>query len=232
LDNSGSVVSLCPDTFRRQMGWLSQSGRAVVPLDRIRETAGGVALTFDDGFRNFFQHAFPVLQKYSFPATVFVISKYCGGHNDWPTQSRGIPALELMRWSEVEQAARGGIRIGCHTATHPRLTLLSEAEIEGELTVSREALEERIGQTVDSFAYPYGDHSPRVRAVVGRHFRLGCSTRLAPVSPRGDLLDLPRLDIYYFRNQFWFEGLGRLHGRGYLAARQALRGIRQRLRPS
>jgi len=230
LDTSGSVVSLSPDMFRCQMEWLARSRRLVVPLQQIRETPGGVALTFDDGFRNFFQHAFPVLQRYGFPATVFVISGYCGGRNNWPTQPRnaGIPMLELMRWSEVEQVARAGIRIGCHTATHPSLTLLAESEIECELATSRAAIEDRVGRAVDMFAYPYGDNPPRVRDAVGRHFHLACGTRLAAVSPAADLLDLPRLDIYYFQNQFWFEGLGKPYGAGYVAARALLRGMRRR----
>jgi peptidoglycan/xylan/chitin deacetylase (PgdA/CDA1 family) len=230
LDTSGSVISLAPDSFRKQMEWLAESGAPVVPLERIRETSGGVALTFDDGFRNFYRHAFPVLAAHRFPATVFIVSGYCGGRNDWPTQPRntGVPVLELMRWSEVAEVARAGIGIGCHTATHPPLTALAKSEMESELADSRAAIEDRIGRQVESFAYPYGDAAPGVRAAVGRHFRLACSTRLGPVSAASDPLDLPRVDIYYFRTQFWFRALGMPHGAGYLAARAMLRGVRRK----
>ncbi len=228
LDTSGSVISLSPETFRRQMAWLAKKRLPVVPLHQVRGTRGGIALTFDDGFRNFFQHAFPVLEKHGFPATVFVISDYCGCRNQWPTQPRdpAIPALELMPWSEVERVANAGVTIGCHTATHPYLTDLSESEIERELAVSKTAIEDRIGRGVDSFAYPYGKCALHVREVVRRYFQLACGTRFAPVTPAADLLDLPRLDIYYFQNQFWFESLGKLHGKGYLTARALLRGLR------
>jgi peptidoglycan/xylan/chitin deacetylase (PgdA/CDA1 family) len=214
------------------MEWLARSGRPVAPLDRIRETPGGVALTFDDGFRNFYQHAFPVLRKHKFPATVFVVSDYCGGRNNWPTQARdaGIPLLELMRWSEVEEVSRHGVTIGCHTATHPPLTRLSEAELEDELASSQAAIQDRIGRAVDTFAYPYGINGLQVEAAVRRHFKWACSTRFATVLPQANPLDLPRLDVYYFRDRFWFESLGKLYGAGYLAVRALVREAGRRLR--
>ena len=118
LDTSGSVISIPPKLFRQQMEWLAAARVAVVPLGRVRETAGAVAITFDDGFHNFFEHAAPVLQEFGFPATVFVVSDFCGGANDWPTQPRtpAVPKLELMPWSELRQIAKAGISIGCHTA--------------------------------------------------------------------------------------------------------------------
>jgi peptidoglycan/xylan/chitin deacetylase (PgdA/CDA1 family) len=231
LDSTASVVSVPPDVFQAQMEWLARSGMPVVSLADIRETAGAVAITFDDGFRNFFECAFPVLQRHGFPATVFVISEFCGRRNDWASQPRnnGIPIFDLMRWSEVEQVARSGITIGCHTATHPRMSRLSEAEIDQELRMSRAAIEEHTGRAVDTLAYPYGDSTPAIRSAAGRYFRLACGTRLAFVSPDADLLDLPRIDVYYFRNQFWFRGLGRRYGTGYLAIRGLLRGLRHGL---
>ena len=225
------MVSIPPAVFREQMAWLAASRLQVVPLDRVREIPGAVAITFDDGFRNFFEHAAPVLQQHGFPATVFTVSGFCDGCNNWPSQPRnnGIPRLELMRWHEVEQVARSGISIGCHTATHPYLSRLSASDLEAELHASRSAIEQRIGKAVDTFAYPYGDSTPQVREAAGRYFRVACGTRLAFLSPDSDALDLPRLDIYYFRNQLWFRGLTEAYGAAYLSARRLLRGIRHRL---
>ncbi len=92
--------------------------------------------------------------------------------------------------------------------------------------MSRAAIEDRIGKTVDMFAYPYGDTTPAIRQAIGRHFRLACSTRLAFVSDRADALCLPRLDIFYFQQRLWFQGLGKSYGAGYLAVRALLRGLR------
>lgn len=231
LDTSGSVISIAPRLFQEQMAWLAESGVPVVALDRVRETPGGVALTFDDGFRNFFDYAAPVLRQYRFPATVFAVSNFCGGCNDWPSQPQnaGIPKLALMRWQELQQVAQAGISVGCHTATHPRLCHLTDEQIEEELSSSRAAIEDRAGIAVDTFAYPYGDSNPRVRQAVSRHFRLACGTKLGFLSPNSGVWDLPRLDIYYLRHRFWFQSLGKPRGSAYLAARGVLRSLRQRL---
>jgi peptidoglycan/xylan/chitin deacetylase (PgdA/CDA1 family) len=231
LDSSGSVISIRPDVFREQMESLAETGAQVTPLHAVRDTPGAIALTFDDGFRNFFEHAFPVLQKLRFPATVFVVSGYCGGQNNWPSQPRnnGIPSADLLRWSEVEELARAGIEIGAHSVTHPRMSLLSPKETEEELLRSRATIEDRIGRPVRSFAYPYGESTPGVRAAVGRHFDRACGTRLAYLSESADPVDLPRIDMYYLQKLFWFEGLQSVRGTAYLGARGLLRGLRQKL---
>jgi peptidoglycan/xylan/chitin deacetylase (PgdA/CDA1 family) len=202
-----------------------------VPLHEVRNTPGGIAITFDDGFRSFYRYALPVLQQYRFPATVFVVSGYCGGRNDWPTQPRdsGIPLLELMNWSELEEASRTGVDIGCHTATHPHLGQLAAAEIDSEISASRAAIEERIGRPVHSFAYPYGESSSTAREAVRRHFPWACGTRLAYLSPASDPANLPRIDMYYLQKRLWFEELRSFRTSAYLEGRALLRGLRQML---
>jgi len=230
LDESGSVISVRPEVFCAQMVFLAGAHIPVVPLPDVRSTPGSVAITFDDGFRNFFEHAFPVLRQYRFPATVFVVSGYCGRRNDWPTQpkSSGIPSAELMSWSEVEEISRSGIDIGSHTATHPRMGALAPAEIEAELSTSRDAIEQRTGKPVRTLAYPYGASTPLVRAAVRHYFPWACGTRLAYLAEDSDNADLPRIDAYYLQNQFWFEGLQSLRGSAYLGFRALLRGLRQK----
>jgi peptidoglycan/xylan/chitin deacetylase (PgdA/CDA1 family) len=231
LDRSGSVISIRPETFEAQMQWLAEAGAPVVPLETVQQIPGSVAITFDDGFRNFYEHAFPVLQRLRFPATVFVVSGYCGQRNDWPTQPRaaGIPDLELMGWSELEEVARAGIRLGSHTVTHPHLGALDEKELERELSQSRAAIEDRTGRAADTFAYPYGESTAAVREVVRSRFTLACGTRLGWLNAGDDPADLPRLEMYYLQNLFWFRGLRSWRGSLYLAVRGLLRDARARM---
>jgi peptidoglycan/xylan/chitin deacetylase (PgdA/CDA1 family) len=230
LDESGSVISVRPEVFQAQMAFLAGARVPVVPLSEVRGTPGAVAITFDDGFRNFFEHALPVLMQYRLPATVFVVSDYCGGRNDWPTQPKGagIPSAELMSWSEVAEISRAGIEIGSHTATHPRMGVLAPAAIEAELRASRDAIEQRTGKPVRTLAYPYGESTSLVRAAARQHYSWACGTRLAYLSADSDNADLPRLDAYYLQNRFWFEGLQSLRGSAYLGFRGLLRELRQR----
>lgn len=229
VDDSGSVISTPPATFREQMQWLAAERIPVVPLEQIRETPGAVAITFDDGFQNFFAEALPVLEQHRFPATVFVVTGFCGGWNDWPSQPRhsGIAKLELMSWEQVQQAARMGIGIGCHTSTHPYLSRLSEGDLQDELNRSRAEIEQRIGGPVNTFAYPYGDASPAVRKAAGRAYKLAVSTRLAFVKPTSNALDLPRLDTFYLRDPLWFRGVSKAYGAAYLSLRRWGRNMRQ-----
>lgn len=225
LDDRGSVISVAPELFRRQMEWLAGAGIPVVPLAAIRNTPGAVALTFDDGFVNFFEHALPLLARHRFPATVFVVSGRCGHRNRWDQKMKGIPDLELMGWSELASAAAAGVTVGAHTVTHPFLTALQDADLERELALCRATIEDRMGRPVESFAYPYGDADARVRAAVGRHFRLACGTRLAFVRADSDLLELPRIDVFYVRRRRWFEALQQPGGAAYIAARRWIREL-------
>jgi len=229
LDTANTVISVAPQLFRAQMAYLAEMDIPVVPLAAIRQTEGAVALTFDDGFRNFFEHAFPVLQEYNFPATVFAVSGYCGRQNSWPSQPQRpfVPKLDLMSWTELEQISKAGISVGSHTVTHPKMSQLTEAEVENELRISRLDLENRTGRAVDVFAYPYGDSTPSVRRAVTRHFRLACGTQLDFVSSASDSFELPRIDVYYLHNRFCFQALGTRYGSAYIAARSSLRSLRQ-----
>lgn len=236
LDTSGSVISVAPEAFRSQMEFLMRSGIPVVPLASLRTTPGAVAITFDDGFENFYTDALPVLTEYNLPATVFVVTDYCGGSNGWPSQSlHGIPRRKLMDWTQLREAASCGITLGAHTATHPHLPELPLARAEEEIRRSKHDLEERTGTPVETFAYPYGDTSRAVRDCAAGYFRFACGTALGMVNEHSDPIELPRIDMYYFRNSFWFKSLWSLRGRAYLALRRTLRAARQaqlRLHPS
>jgi peptidoglycan/xylan/chitin deacetylase (PgdA/CDA1 family) len=228
LDASGSVISLSASLFQEQMAWLSRAGVNVVPLDRIQEDAGAVALTFDDAFQNFRENAVPVLRKYGFPATVFVVTGFCGRNNGWPSQPAvpRVPLLPLMSWSTIQELAGAGITFGSHTVTHPRMALLSAAEVAEELANSQRELEDRTGKAVTTFAYPYGETTPQVTQAVRERYRIACGTKLAYVSAASDPAELPRLDTFYLQKQVWFQGLGNQYGAAYIAARSALRELR------
>ena len=226
LDNSGSVISMPPARFRDQMEWLAASGIRVAPLGELQNVSGSIALTFDDGFRNFLQHGLPTLEKYRLPATVFVVTGYCGRNNRWPGQSAAAPELELMNWAELREAAVGGIELGAHTVNHPDLTGIPEQQVCGELHDCRAAIEDQTGKPVRSFAYPYGASNPAVRQHVQSHFQIGCGTTLRFAGPESDPLDLPRIDAYYLRRMLWFEKLMTRQGGRYIATRRLLRRIR------
>src|SRR5947209_4136673 len=187
LDDSGSVISIRPEVFRRHLRTLKDNGACVVPLSQVKSTPGALAITFDDGFGNFADTAVPVLQSCGFAATVFVVSNYCGKFNDWPGQPRnGIVRQRLMSWSELRDLAGQGIEIGAHTVNHPDLAHMPAASAAAELRDSRARISDQLGVPVNSCAYPYGQSNPQVREYARSCFRVACGTNLAFVRPDSD----------------------------------------------
>jgi peptidoglycan/xylan/chitin deacetylase (PgdA/CDA1 family) len=228
LDDSGSVISVSPAAFARQMAALTASGVRVVRLPELRSAPGpAVALTFDDGFVNFAGVAAPVLSRYGFPATVFLVTDYCGKQNDWPGQWSSVPRLPLMDWPQIRDLSATGFDFGAHTATHPDLSRLDPGRAAEEVAGSKRRIEDALGCKVESFAYPYGGATPEVRRLVAEHFVTGCSTRLGYVTPASPREALERLDVYYLSCDCFFRSLFGRSSRWYLGLRGAARALFQ-----
>lgn len=170
-------LAVTPDDFARQCEWLATYRRvldlphAVAALDgRCRLPRGATAVTFDDGCRSLYEHAFPVLRRLGLPATVFLVARTLpdGRDVDWVTErpvTRPVPTLTLDQVLEMQEA---GIRFGSHSWRHADLTTLTEAECERDLRDSRVALEDHLGRSVPFLAYPKGRHAAHVRRAARR----------------------------------------------------------------
>lgn len=232
LDDSGSVVSYPPAAFAALLDGLAAARVPIVPLDRITQRPGAVALTFDDAFRNFYDVALPLLERHRMPATVFAVSAHTGGHNDWPTQSTGVPLLPLMSWNHLRDAARRSVTIGSHTVSHPYLDRLPPAEIARELRESRHRLEQELGLPVTTFAYPYGATPPDPAALRDAGYLHAVTTRMDYVAPASDALLLPRLDTYYLKNPALAAQPFSASCRAWVLLRALLRRLRQAAAPA
>jgi peptidoglycan/xylan/chitin deacetylase (PgdA/CDA1 family) len=161
-----------PRMFRFQMRYLKTAGFKVVPLTEIAKfvRSGGtgdrlVALTFDDGYRDFYENAFPALKENNFPSTVFLVSDLVGKENLWDSAD-GKGREPLMDWDEILRLKKNGVAFGSHTRSHPFLSKLPVPRIEDEVANSKSHIEERLQIPVESFCYPYGDYDDRVLAAV------------------------------------------------------------------
>ncbi len=231
LDASGSVISVRPEIFRSHIQSLADSGIPVVPLGSIQDSPGSVAITFDDGFRNLAEHAFPLLDRLRMPATVFVVSRYAGSRNEWPSQpSHGVPRLPLLDWKELGNMP-SGVTAGAHTATHPHLTSLPARSSAAEIRESAEEIMARTGRWPAALAYPYGSLSRSLASIASRYFDLAVGTELAFVSRSSDPFALPRLDMFYLRNTASLAGLFSVGSRAYMWLRGAARTARSRMLP-
>jgi peptidoglycan/xylan/chitin deacetylase (PgdA/CDA1 family) len=158
-----AFLNISTEMFEDHLRWLSRHGYTPIHLaDWISWCREGkaipdkpVALTFDDGYRDTAVFGFPLLKKYGFKGTLFLVSDQIGGTNSWDLPL-GVSEQPLMTAEEVRYWAANGIEIGSHSRSHPDLRACAPETIEAELKQSRIQLEDLLAKPVTAFAYPYG----------------------------------------------------------------------------
>ena len=234
IDNSGSIISTTPERFRNQMQYLKESSFNIISLCEVVTCIHenrlfpprSVAITFDDGFKNIYDVAYPVLKEFGFKATVFLVSGYCGKNNQWEGQPGGIPAFDLMSWDEITKMADDGIDFGAHTVTHPDLLKLSVDNVTEEISNSKTMIQKHLQKDILLFAYPYGSRNEDIKKVVKDRFSGACSTELGFVTSKSDIYSLPRIDMYYFSKNNLLSWLKTPFFSHYIKFRSTLRSIR------
>ena len=145
------------------------------------DTRRRVAISFDDGFRNFVDEALPMLESFSIPVTMFFVTGELGATNVWDAGNPEIPATPVMSESDVAQLAKHPlVDIGSHTVTHSNMRSLPPARMSAEARESRELLQSLTGMQITAFAYPYGgyDHYSEAtrRALRDQGYELAATT--------------------------------------------------------
>jgi peptidoglycan/xylan/chitin deacetylase (PgdA/CDA1 family) len=138
---------ISPARFEQQLDWLSRRRQVVPLIETLSNKNSRVALTFDDGYQDNLITALPLLEKYSMPATIFVVAGFVN-------RDGYLSAAELR-----ELSSHPLVTIGSHGLWHQNFNELSAAAARLELTESRRALEGITGQQVKLMAWPYGECS-------------------------------------------------------------------------
>jgi len=229
IDESGSVISTPSEDFVRHLDQLAGAGVAVVPLARVMEVkAPAVAITFDDGYVNFAEAAWPRLRDRGWPATVFAVGDMLGQVNSWETgPASGLP---LLGADDLRRLAREGVDIGCHGARHVSLRGVSAEEFQRETVQARKRLEEVLETSVTSFAYPFGHRHGRLDDALRETFDRLVTTHFGLIEADTSAWDLPRLDAFYFRGNDRLSGILRPGFANWVHRRRTLRALGSRLR--
>jgi peptidoglycan/xylan/chitin deacetylase (PgdA/CDA1 family) len=202
---SSRETRLCcpPESFAEQMDYLQRRRYSVISLSELanslRENISlperAVVLTFDDGSACTYEQAMPILRKYRYPATVFVISGLLGKNNEW-LRDAGFPERRMLNADEIRALEAERFDIGSHTVTHQWLARIPLSQARAEIRNSKAQLEDVLGHEVAHFAYPFGSYTPEVRdAVVEAGYRAACSTRWGKKHSGFELFDLRRVEI-------------------------------------
>lgn len=193
-----------PCVFAQHMKFLKEAGYRTLTLHEAikyievgeQDIESRVVLTFDDGFQDFHTQAFPILADYGHTATVFLPTHYIA------SERRRFKSWQCMTWSEVRELQKAGITFGSHTNSHKQLRSLRKAEVEEEIRCSKDAMEDRLGRSVESFSYPFA--FPETDRAFKRTlkdllrangYKNGVTTVIGTVGADHDPFFLPRLPV-------------------------------------
>ena len=190
-----------PEEFDRHMKYLSDNDyRAVTVSALVSLLKNGktlpprtVAITFDDGLQDFLTGAVPILQRYNFLATLYVVSGCVGQSSRW-LGPMGEGARPMLSWQDLRDISSAGFELGAHSISHPQLDVLPPAIASAEIRGSKSALEDHLGRRLESFAYPHGYSSRTTRRLVREAgFSSACRVRHALASAAEDHYVLSRI---------------------------------------
>ena len=176
--------------FEHQINYLVSKGYKSITLSQFGEiknsgsslSAKTVIITFDDGYRDNFTNAYPVLKRYGYTATIFLTVNLIG------TQQMLLPELfihkyggtfedyQMLMWEEIKEMLDNGIEFGSHTLTHPYLPHISQQQAEKEISLSKEIMEKMLGRTIESFCYPSGHFNNHILSIVSKYYKYAVVT--------------------------------------------------------
>ncbi|MBD3290124.1 polysaccharide deacetylase family protein [candidate division KSB1 bacterium] len=204
------INTVSPRAFEKQIRFLHERGFQSVKIEDIIfgdvQAAKPVVITFDDAYRSVYEHAFPVLARYGFTATVFVVSEYIGKCNSWDVNLGGRTCMHLD-FQQLRELIAAGWEIGSHTATHADLIGLSPEKQLTELRSSKIDLENRLSAPVRIISYPYNRYnSVVIGQAIAAGYDGGCC--LAPdnsIAPHLKIYAIPRMGVYAIDSLLWFK---------------------------
>jgi peptidoglycan/xylan/chitin deacetylase (PgdA/CDA1 family) len=192
-NDAHNILTLSSSEFDAQMAYLAKAGYTTVTPDQLIDYLHDgkslppkpIMITFDDGYEDNYRVAYPILQKYDFTATMFLITDFVGSNGRYLT------------WEQVKEMHDKGFSFGSHTLSHIVLTNASDDDMRVQLIKSREAIEWRLKQKVEYLAYPGGFYNQRVIEVAKQAgYRAAFTTNLGRDKLNCGLFTLNRIPIF------------------------------------
>ncbi len=192
-DVDENMLTVSTAEFETQMVWLEENGYKTITVSELLDALEGkgslperpVLITFDDGYIDNYQCAFPILKKHNMRACIFLISEYVSLYPNYLT------------WEQLAEMQLSGIEFGSHTVNHNVLTELSPNSVNHELADSKSLLEKRLGRRIDVLAYPCGFTNEYIKSRVNAiGYRAAFTVNLGNVHPSDDPYALNRVPIF------------------------------------
>ncbi|MFT4816452.1 MAG: biofilm PGA synthesis lipoprotein PgaB [Pseudohongiellaceae bacterium] len=193
-------TSISPANFDAHLRYLRDNDFNVIALDRMIDSLRSgqslpeksVVITFDDGYKSIFDEAFPLLQTYGYPFTLFLSTgPIDDGLNNY------------MTWDQVRQMSAADVIIANHMVDHPYMLearnnesdIQRLARLRGDLLEAEQRIEAETGQSHRYLAYPYGEYDPALKSLLAELNFVGLAQNSGAVGPKSDFLALPRFPL-------------------------------------
>lgn len=204
IDDMKIALSVSPADFDEQMAYLKAKGYHSITPDQLMDNLDNGALlpdkplliTFDDGYLDNYANAYPILKKYGFTATFFVVTDFLDREPQY------------MSWAQARELTQAGFKIASHTMQHKSLTTLSDEEIKSELAGSASALNYQLGAQSQYLAYPTGTYNLQIAAMAkAAGYRGAFTIKYGNVDKASNFFALERVPV--FRTDRTFESFYR-----------------------
>ncbi len=186
-------LSVAPAHFEAQLAYLRQAGYQTISMKDLTYALSGhttlpakpIVISFDDGYRDNYEYAFPLLRKYGYTGIFFLFTQVV----DWYHEN-------YVTWEMVQEMHRAGMEFGSHSYRHSDLTDRDVDFLVYEILGSKEAIEERIGEPVRYFSYPSGRYDDlTIRIVASANFWGAVTTQWGADQSYENRFEMPRIRI-------------------------------------
>lgn len=196
-ETQDSQYNVTPEIFESQMQWLFDNGYQTITIDDLYKLIydGGeipqrpVVITFDDGNFDIYNNAFPILRKFGYVATFYVVESYINGQ-------------DMITTDQLKELIQNGWQIGSHSKTHVHLPF-EGVDLADELRMSKLEMEEKLGVPINSIAYPFGEiNEDVIRLTYSYGYKSGVGLGVSVTHARNSIYYLSRIEI---KNYFSME---------------------------
>lgn len=199
VDDMSIALSVSPVDFDKQMAYLGAKGYHTITPDQLADNLENGAqlpekpllITFDDGYADNYKNAYPILKRYGFKATIFVVTDFLSRYPNYIT------------WAQAKEMSENGIKIASHTMQHKSLLELSDEEIRAELEGSAQAINYHLGEQPQYLAYPTGTYNLHIADLVrASGYRAAFTIKYGNVDKASNLYALERVPVFSTNNTF------------------------------